>query len=85
MFNRGEGNGKLLLREFCLVYPQESPGVLETQRTSWSSKKNTKEFDVRRNNDKEEMDSRSGTGFRENEDKKIEVTGTANIYVEGNC
>ena len=33
---QGEGNGKLLLWEWCLVHPQGSPGVLQTRRTSSS-------------------------------------------------
>ena len=36
-----EGNGKPLLWECCLVQPQESPGVLQTRRTSSSL---TKQF-----------------------------------------
>ena len=34
MFIQGEGNGKSLLWECCLVHPQGSPGVLHTRRTS---------------------------------------------------
>ena len=33
MCNQGEGNGEPLHQECCLVYPQGSQGVLETQWT----------------------------------------------------
>ena len=49
-------------------------------------------FDARRNNrdnakmeTKEEIDSRRGTGLKENEEKKMEGVGIAKRYMGGNC
>ena len=36
IFNPGVGNGKPLLREYCLVHPEALPVVLQTRWTSSS-------------------------------------------------
>ena len=49
-------------------------------------KKNAKECDAKRNNMiKEEMDSKYGTGYKENEDKQMEEVSIAKRNVKGNC